>query len=182
MLPTLPQHYAVAWKKAEAFHGHACPGLAIGCRIAVDALALLAHAPSADEELVCIAETDSCALDAIQALTGCSMGKGNLLLRLRGKTAFSFFVRGSGCAARFLWHGRLPGLAREGAIYRYLTSPAEELYTVARPGYPVPPKAAIYTSLACSVCGEQAAEPYIRLQEGRNVCLDCFEPRLRATL
>ena len=29
------------WNASVAFHGHACPGLAMGCRMAVDAAALL---------------------------------------------------------------------------------------------------------------------------------------------
>ncbi|MCI5189229.1 MAG: hypothetical protein D3905_05405, partial [Candidatus Electrothrix sp. AS4_5] len=32
---------------------------------------------SPDEEIVCVTENDSCSVDAIQVLTGCSIGKGN---------------------------------------------------------------------------------------------------------
>jgi formylmethanofuran dehydrogenase subunit E len=82
------------WEASLAFHGHSCPGLALGCRVAVDALKhMVMEGPSRDEELVCVAETDSCAVDAIQAISGCTLGKGNLLLRLRGKHAFSFYHR-----------------------------------------------------------------------------------------
>ncbi len=38
-------------------------------------------------------ENDTCGLDAVQYLTGCTLGKGNLICRDRGKQAFSFFVR-----------------------------------------------------------------------------------------
>ena len=172
----LPQEYAEAWEKAKAFHGHVCPGLAIGCRVAVDALAHFVHSPSVDEELVCVAETESCAVDAIQAITGCSMGKGNMLLRLRGKFAFSFFVRGRKKAARFYWHERHHDGSREETIMRFLSAPADELYSVTEPSYAVPPFARLNVPVVCAVCGEYVSEPYIRLFEGRFVCPDCHHP------
>lgn len=58
---------------------------------------------SPDEELVCVAETDACCVDAVQLLLGCTLGKGNLLLRPRGKTAMSFYHRPARLAVRILW-------------------------------------------------------------------------------
>ncbi|MDX9841570.1 MAG: formylmethanofuran dehydrogenase subunit E family protein, partial [Desulfobulbus sp.] len=71
-----------------AFHGHSCPGLAIGMRAAEIAQQEMAGAGPAG--LVCVSETDMCGVDAIQFLTGCTYGKGNLLHRDYGKMAFSF--------------------------------------------------------------------------------------------
>jgi formylmethanofuran dehydrogenase subunit E len=68
-----------------AFHGHLCPGLVIGYQAARAALPLLSQGRAQDEELVCITMTDSCAVDAIQFLTGCTAGKGNLIFRDFGK-------------------------------------------------------------------------------------------------
>ena len=59
------------------FHGHSCPGLAIGMRVAELALNEFGHA--ADEEVVAVVETDMCAVDAVQFLMGCTFGKGNLV-------------------------------------------------------------------------------------------------------
>ena len=51
------------------FHGHSCPGLAIGIRAAE--LALREIGPhAADEEVAAVVETDMCGVDAIQFLTG----------------------------------------------------------------------------------------------------------------
>lgn len=81
------------------FHGHMCPGLAMGIRAAEVALAEIgAHA--GDEEVVAIVETDMCGVDAIQYLTGCTFGKGNLVHRDYGKTAFTFLRRSDGRAVR----------------------------------------------------------------------------------
>jgi len=59
------------------FHGHSCPGLAIGIRASELALSQLERA--SDEEIVAVVETDMCAVDAVQFLTGCTFGKGNLI-------------------------------------------------------------------------------------------------------
>jgi len=55
-----------------------------------------AHAK--DEEVVAVVETEMCGVDAIQFLTGCTFGKGNLIHHDWGKNACSFFRR-SDCRA-----------------------------------------------------------------------------------
>jgi formylmethanofuran dehydrogenase subunit E len=76
------------------FHGHACPGLALGYRVALFALKTLGKR-AADEELVAIVENNSCAVDAVQLLTGCTFGKGNLIFRDYGKQVYTFMKRPS---------------------------------------------------------------------------------------
>lgn len=75
------------WEKAAAFHGHTCPGLAIGFKAAEGAIAELGlddtQLPAIDEELVCVTENDACCVDAIQCLLGCTYGKANLIPRLQ---------------------------------------------------------------------------------------------------
>ena len=56
------------WQKAVGFHGHMCPGLAIGfkaCEGAIEELGLDASKlPAIDEELVCVTENDACGVAA----------------------------------------------------------------------------------------------------------------------
>ncbi len=59
---------------AIQFHGHICPGLLIGVRAAEFAQKHLDVSQDYDEELVAIVETDSCGVDAIQAILGCTFG------------------------------------------------------------------------------------------------------------
>jgi formylmethanofuran dehydrogenase subunit E len=87
-------------EKTIAFHGHSCPGLAIGIRAAELALKEIGRAP--DEEIVAVVETDMCAVDAIQYLTGCTFGKGNLIFKDYGKNAFTFYRRSDGKAIRLV--------------------------------------------------------------------------------
>ncbi|MBC7341853.1 MAG: TraR/DksA C4-type zinc finger protein [Clostridia bacterium] len=89
------------WEKAVEFHGHSCPGLASGYRAAKAALrALGVGGRAADEELIAIAETDSCGVDAVQVVTGCTAGKGNLFFRDYGKHAYTIGRRSDGRAVR----------------------------------------------------------------------------------
>ena len=71
------------WEKAVAFHGHACPGLALGVRLCEFVQQELGVGVSPDEELVCIAETDSCPVDAVQAILGCTRGTFSAVGRAR---------------------------------------------------------------------------------------------------
>jgi formylmethanofuran dehydrogenase subunit E len=82
------------------FHGHICPGLAIGYLAAMAGMAWLKQNRAQDEEIVAIVETDACGADAIQALTGCTFGKGNFFYRDYGKHAFTLADRKSGRAVR----------------------------------------------------------------------------------
>lgn len=180
-----------AWLAAAQFHGHACPGVAIGCRISLaaaqalgldDAFLFEKSLPfhrnlSPDEELVCVAETDACCVDAVQALLGCTLGKGNLLLKLRGKTAMSFYHRPGRKSVRILWTG--PGehrqfMDRQEMMEHYLTASPESLLQITAIPYAPPSRAVIYRSLPCSACGEKTAEYALRFSEGRPYCLDCW--------
>ncbi len=76
-------------KKVIAFHGHICPGVAYGYRVAREAIKQLGR-KAKDEELVAIVENDSCAVDAIQVLTGCTFGKGNLIHKTTGNRFIRF--------------------------------------------------------------------------------------------
>jgi formylmethanofuran dehydrogenase subunit E len=167
------------FEKSAEFHGHKCPGLAIGVRAAVEAQKLLAIGHSADEEIVCVTENDACGIDGIQVLLGCSAGKGNLIFRIRGKQAYSFYNRGSGEAVRLVLK-TLPQMASREEKQNYiLEAPLDQVFEIKKPGYPLPEEARLFPSVECELCGESTAEPYIRLENGKKVCLDCFHDYFR---
>ncbi|MGR6835397.1 FmdE family protein [Syntrophomonas erecta] len=87
-------------KKAIEFHGHVCPGLLMGVRAAEFALDYLQLKPDRDEELLAVVETDSCGVDAIQAILSCTFGKGNLFFRDYGKNVYTIASRTSNRAVR----------------------------------------------------------------------------------
>ncbi|VVB71699.1 FmdE, Molybdenum formylmethanofuran dehydrogenase operon [uncultured archaeon] len=182
--------------KAAEFHGHICPGLAIGYRVAKY---VREHYPrSRDEELVCIAENSSCSVDAIQALLGCTSGKGNLIFKDYGKQVFTFYSREREKALRIYFKGDvfdgLAGLRLKSArgeldengkkeleamrsqfIRKILTAPNEELLSIQDATIPAPEKARIYPSLKCQECEEAFMEILGRTAGGKVLCKSCFE-------
>ena len=168
------------WDKAVAFHGHECPGLAIGykaCEAVIAEFNLDAQTlPAIDEELVCITENDACCVDAIQSLLGCTYGKANLIPRLRGKMAFSFYTRDTGKAVRLYLKPDLgQGMMRDEFKAYLIETPYTELFEIKKPHWTLPEPARYFASEICSVCGELTAEYALRLHEGKPVCLDCYD-------
>ena len=168
----------VLWNRCVAFHGHEGPGLAIGCRAGELALEQLGVKAAFDEELVCISENDACGVDGVQVVTGCTVGKGNLLFHNTGRMAFTFYSRATGKGVRLVLKP-LPDLDREARRHFILTAPAEEVYEVKEPSFPLPEKARHFENVTCALCGESIPEHKARLMGGKPYCLDCFAPYTR---
>jgi len=163
------------WQKAVDFHGHSCPGLAIGYKAVEAAKAKMGVTFSSDEEVVCVTENDACGVDAIQVLTGCSIGKGNLIYRGTGKMAFSFFRRKDGESLRMIVKPLPAEMDRDKRQEYLLNAPVDEIFNFMQPAFNLPETAKIFMSLVCESCGEGAPEHKMRLQDGKRVCLDCFK-------
>jgi formylmethanofuran dehydrogenase subunit E len=191
-----------SFEEVVGFHGHSCPGLALGYRVARKALREMKRETiSEDEELVAIVENNSCAVDAIQVIIGCTFGKGNLIFRDYGKQVYTFLRRPSGEAVRIsidfaapqetedekeMWKRYSQGDRSAEvlkAVYNrkakktkaILDASEDELLKVIRVSVPLPPEAKLYQSITCAVCGEKVAEPRARLKDGKTVCIPCFE-------
>lgn len=186
--------------EVSEFHGHMCPGLAIGYRVAQLALKELGPR-AADEELVAVVENDSCAVDAVQVMTGCTFGKGNLIFRDYGKQVYTFIKRPSGDALRVsvqwvspeeteeekeAWARYMKGdrsgdtlsvvhKRKSRKIEAVLNAGEDELFKVTREKVELPPEARIFPSVRCGLCGEKVMEPRTREKGGKTVCIPCFE-------
>ena len=187
---------------ARRFHGHSCPGLTMGIRVAEIALREIGS-HSADEEVVCITETDHCGVDAIQYLTGCTFGKGNLIHRDYGKSVFTFVRRSDGKAIRIaakpdFWGKPDPKeraifdrlreghpvtaeerqyfqQSREARIQAISQAPPEGLFDVREIDIEMPDKARILDSILCAKCGEATMASQVRRLRGEPYCKPCFE-------
>jgi formylmethanofuran dehydrogenase subunit E len=187
-------------RQTITFHGHWCPGLATGIRASEWVLIELGKA--SDEEIIAIVETDMCAVDAIQFMTSCTFGKGNLIHRDFGKTAFSFYRRRDGKSARLVGRDEVTnefkplldplyrkmhehGLTdeetlqlketRNKIINKIMSCPFEKLFDVKETVLPLPQKARIVKSLLCDRCGESVMETCTRRFQDRTLCIPCFE-------
>ncbi|MCE5298827.1 MAG: FmdE family protein [Methanoregulaceae archaeon] len=189
------------FEEVVAFHGHTCPGLAIGYRVARAALQALSVERPDDEELVAIVENDACGIDAIQYVAGTTVGKGNLIFCDYGKRAWTFINRRTGHAVRVAEKPEffekksdplLSDLVRkvrsgeateeeqreffclsEQYVRDLLAFPAEEMFTIRRVTPKIPEQARIFRSFTCAVCGESVAESRARVRDGKIVCIPC---------
>jgi formylmethanofuran dehydrogenase subunit E len=85
--------------KAEAAHGHMCPGQILGVRMAMlglDQLGIDDPRGADRKRLIVYIEIDRCATDAIGMVTGCRLGKRSLKFRDWGKMAATFVDLESG--------------------------------------------------------------------------------------
>ncbi len=189
-----------SFEDVVGFHGHACPGLALGYRVAIFALRELGNRAT-DEELVAIVENSSCAVDAVQVLTGCTFGKGNLIFRDYGKQVYTFIKRPSGDGIRIAvdwkapeeteeekkrWERYMQGDRSEEVmkavhdrkarkIVIILNADDADLFKVTKGKMRLPEEAKIYPSLSCAECNEKMMEPRARVKDGKIVCIPCFE-------
>lgn len=192
-------------KSVIDFHGHFCPGLAIGIR--ASQIGLREVGPSSrDEEVVAVVETDMCGVDAIQVLMGCTFGKGNLIHLDYGKNAFTFYRRSDGKGVRVVTRPEVfnrpeeqivrlrakmekEGLSPEeeaklkeltaAKVKEIMEADLDALFHVKQACGPIPGKARILDGLICDACGERTMESRIRRFMGQNLCLPCFEERER---
>ena len=183
-----------------SFHGHSCPGLALGMRAAELALTELGRA--SDEEIVAVVETDMCGVNAIQFLTGCTFGKGNLIHLDYGKNAFTFYRRSDGKGFRISVRSDIfrdledesSALQRkmvkekltpeeqewiEGTkavrAERIMEASLKDLFEMKPAEGAMPKKARILESLTCQSCGEATMESRTRRLLGQTLCIPCFE-------
>jgi formylmethanofuran dehydrogenase subunit E len=180
------------------FHGHLCPGLALGYRVAKAALRELKADRPHDEELVAVVENDSCSVDAIQFITGCTFGKGNLVFRDYGKHVYTFFNRRTGQGVRISEDYRGfendqrytelkkrqdagEDVSREQQMFRMekaaaiLKADDKEIMTITQAASLPPEEAKIRKSLRCEMCGEKFMASRSREKNGKVVCIPCFE-------
>ena len=189
------------WDDVVKFHGHSCMGLATGYRVAEAALKNLQSDRDIDEEIIAIVENDNCSVDAIQYVTGCTMGKGNLIFFDYGKPVYSFVKRSDQKAVRIVPRGfdenRFPELAElrpkvlsgeataeeqerfsnatAQALQQFLSDPLDKVVEIQETSLIIPEKAKIFNSIICADCGEKVMEPRARVRNGQMVCLPCAE-------
>ena len=86
------QPFEALLEEAVAFHGHLCPGQVLGVRMAIAGCRALGidEPKAAGKALAVFVEINRCAADALQSVTGCSLGRRNLWHLDYGKMAATF--------------------------------------------------------------------------------------------
>ncbi len=185
--------------RAVCFHGHICPGLAIGASASLSFLK--GKERSEDEEIVAIVENDACGVDGIQALLGCTFGKGNLIFKDHGKSVYTFFDRNTERGWRYsLKEFPQPDDGAMGLFSKVRSGEAtpeekdrfrrlwvdraarvleagEDLFDITEVGGELPEKARIFDSFICHDCGEKTGTHRTVEMDDERYCIPCSKKR-----
>ena len=168
------------YRQAALFHGHFGPGLAIGFRVANQALVDLGVEVSQTKALVCITETQTCPADAIQVCLGLTFGKGGLIYLPSGKIAFSFYHKDTGESVRYIFTGKKPKYFDRKAWEAYiLEADFDEIFERTVPRLALPKETRLYDDLQCDSCHEWISRYRTYEIEGKSLCYECAQSTLK---
>jgi formylmethanofuran dehydrogenase subunit E len=180
-------------EEATRIHGHVCAGQVIGVRMCMLALAKLAidDPKGADrKKLYVIVEIDRCATDAIQTVTGCSLGKRSMRWVDNGIMAATFVNLDSGKAFRITareesrevskqyCHDVFDKYARQLEAYKIM--PEEDLFRVEAGDVDIPQEnlpGRPMKRVRCENCLDWVQDNRDVLVAGRILCRNCAHGR-----
>jgi len=180
--------------ESSTIHGHHCAGQILGVRMAmVGCREVGIDEPRGCKKLIVYAEIDRCATDAVQAVTGCSLGKRSLKFLDYGKMAATFVNTETRQAVRIVAKDEARNLAplyvhdaansRDAQKQAYRIMPEEALFSIKpvtvevsaqeMPGYRG-------KRVQCAECGEGINfNREVELGD-RTLCIPCSQGELRS--
>lgn len=176
-------------ERSTKVHGHICAGQVIGVRlsmIGLEAIDIKDPRGLDRKKLYVLVEIDRCATDAIQSVTGCSLGKRSMRWIDYGVMAATFVNLETGKAVRIVAREESRELSKkycpeiEGKYPRQLAAykimPQDELFTIDEvqvvipeedmPGRPL-------KRVQCESCGDWVQDCRDVLKDGKSLCRGC---------
>ena len=187
--------------EALTFHGHKCWASTAGVRAGLAALKALGANRSGAKSLHAILENGyyrgaMCFGDGVQYATGCTFGKGNMEKEPKGKLAVTVIDKAKKKAVRVAFKPSLQEQIKNSAFMQKRAAgvsptqiPENEQWELVNLIWEATEKDVlaigpvvdydwkepdeIVRFAVCSQCGELVAEPYLRIVEGKPLCMDC---------
>jgi len=174
-------------KESSSIHGHHCAGQVLGVRMAmVGCREVGIQEPKGCKKLVVYVEMDRCATDAVQAVTGCSLGKRTLKFLDHGKMAATFINTETRNAVRVLAKDDARALVklyapdaanpREAQKQAYRVMPEETLFSIRTVSVQIPEQEMPGyrgTRVYCDECREGINFHREVRTGGRTLCIPC---------
>jgi len=185
------------------FHGHRCPFMPIGFRMGTLAMEILGVKKSLDHQMHVFSEMgvghpQGCMQDGIMAATGATFGKGMIDRLNYGKIVAVFWYPGKKDAVRIslknefqdklapheffkyrkqgIEPSEIPENVRKDIIDIVLNATNDELFNVTvLKDFKYTPVKGSFNKAKCEVCGEYVFERYLRVKDGKIVCIPCSE-------
>jgi formylmethanofuran dehydrogenase subunit E len=192
------QHIPPEW--AFEFHGHKCPFMPIGYRMGQLALEKLGIEREKDHGFFVFAELgeghpQTCMMDGIQAATGATYGKLLIDKTFYGKLAATFYHPRNG-GVRFslkpdavdamgkfefiairkkgVEPSQIPAPVSQEVIRWVYEQTNDTLFAVElKPDFQFNPPKGSFNKTKCSTCGEYVFDRYLRMKDGKPVCIPC---------
>jgi len=192
------QHIPPEW--AFEFHGHKCPFMPIGYRMGLLALEKLGIQREMDHGFFVFAELgeghpQTCMMDGIQAATGATFGKLLIAKTFYGKLAATFYHPQKG-GVRFslkpdavdamgkfefiairkkgVEPSQIPAPVSQEVIRWVYEQTNDTLFGVElKPDFQFKPPKGSFNKTKCGTCGEYVFDRYLRMKDGKPVCIPC---------
>lgn len=178
-------------KESVTVHGHLCPGQVLGVRMSMLGLREIGiDDPKGKDRknIIVFVEMDRCATDAVQSITGCSLGHRTMKFMDYGKMAVTFFNLKTDYAVRVIAKEEskqkakeyFPGIENKYAaqLEAYKIMPDDDLFDVMEvkitlkpedmPGRPT-------SRVRCDACGEHVQDAREVYREGKTLCKSCAD-------
>lgn len=172
-------------------HGHLCPGQVLGVKMTMLGLRKIGiEDPKGKDRknIIVFVEMDRCATDAVQSVTGCSLGHRTMRFMDYGKMAATYVNLKTGKAVRIIAREDSRDKAKsyfphienkhKAQLEAYMVMGDEELFDVMdvrvelkpedMPGRPL-------KRVMCDACGEHVQDMRDRFIDGRVLCRYCAE-------
>jgi formylmethanofuran dehydrogenase subunit E len=185
-----------AWE----FHGHRCPFMPLGYRMAKRAMQELGVGHEKDHGFHVVPELgvghpQTCLMDGIQIATGATYGKSLMEKAFWGKLAAVFYKPGKGAIRlslrpdfldafakmeffayrkRGVEPSQIPAEVTDTAIKWTDAQPDDKVFKMERPpDYKFTPVKGSFNKVKCVKCGEYVFERYVRLVNNEPHCIPC---------
>ncbi len=186
----------------QKFHGHKCPAMPNGLRVAAAAMNALGVERTGDSALHAFLDLGenhcaTCFADGVQVITGCTFGKGNISKTHKGKWALTLVDKKTNRAVRvtpkaeamlankkteFFTKYRMVGVPPtqvpdevvQPLVEKVMNAPEEMMMNISEIfTYEWPKEKHSFEGFVCEECGEMVVEKYGRVKGDKKVCIDC---------
>ncbi|TAN40377.1 MAG: formylmethanofuran dehydrogenase [Nitrospirae bacterium] len=178
--------------ESARIHGHLCPGQVLGVKMSMLGLREIGISDPKGKDrksLIVFVEMDRCATDAVQSVTGCSLGHRTMKFMDYGKMAATFLNLKTGKAVRVIAKeesrqrakGYFPEIENKytAQLKAYKIMPDAELFDLMAVTVSIPPEdmpGRPLDRVTCDACGEQVQDMREVSKDGRTLCRPCAGP------
>ena len=188
----LPFNFESLLEASVELHGHLCPGQVLGvkmCMLGLREIGITDPWARDRKSLIVFVEMDRCATDAVQSVTGCSLGRRTMKFMDFGKMAATFLNLRTGRAIRVIAKEEARQKAKEyfpeieskytAQLEAYKIMSEEDLFDVMDVQVTIPPEdmpGRPVQRIRCDSCGEYVQDMREVYREGKVLCRPCSYP------